>query len=534
MIPLSAVAAHAGGALRPQADRRCRPRDLGARLPGLRHARPGSGYLQFLAASLVIGVGAPLAMTPATNAIVASLPLEKQGVASAVNDTARELGAAFGVAVLGSAFNVGYRNDIESTSVASPRPRPRAAHEAPAIAGLEASRALGERGAELRGHHPRLVRRRHAVGHAARRRHARDRRGVRAPAAPVRGDRGARRRARPPRAGEPLPAVPRRRRGRPGRRRRTGSRCGGDARRGERDPVTWPDADHDRPPRAPTGAYAGRRGRRRAARSVASGAGGHGPGRAPGHRAGWPHGRRHRRRPRTDRARASTACSGAGHVVRAVDPQPRPRRATSRRPAPSRSCRSRGSRWPRRAHRRRPGCRRGRLRGRRRARQRARAQADRRPRGRRSKLIAAAQAAGRRPLPDGVVDRGRTGPSEGQGPMRAYLQAKADADEALRASGLRGRSCGPVSLTDDPGTGRVSVAEHVDHRGRCPATTWPPCSPPCAARRPGGPSHARGRRSATPRSRRPWPRSSDRRRPLAPRRDVLSPWRRPRWGRRTG
>ena len=51
-------------------------------------------------------------MTPATNAIVASLPREKQGVASAVNDTARELGAAFGVAMLGSAFNIGYRDDI--------------------------------------------------------------------------------------------------------------------------------------------------------------------------------------------------------------------------------------------------------------------------------------------------------------------------------------------------------------------------------------------------------------------------------------
>ena len=60
-----------------------------------------SGYWPFLVATLVIGAGAALAMTPATNAIVASLPRAKQGVASAVNDTARELGAAFGVAVLG-------------------------------------------------------------------------------------------------------------------------------------------------------------------------------------------------------------------------------------------------------------------------------------------------------------------------------------------------------------------------------------------------------------------------------------------------
>lgn len=95
---------------------------------------PDSGYLQFFLASLVIGVGAPLAMTPATNAIVASLPLEKQGVASAVNDTARELGAAFGVAVLGSAFNIGYRNQIGEHLNGLPAGAADGAREAPAIA----------------------------------------------------------------------------------------------------------------------------------------------------------------------------------------------------------------------------------------------------------------------------------------------------------------------------------------------------------------------------------------------------------------
>ena len=43
--------------------------------------------------------------TPATTAITASLPMGKQGVASAVNDTARELGSAFGIAILGSVLN---------------------------------------------------------------------------------------------------------------------------------------------------------------------------------------------------------------------------------------------------------------------------------------------------------------------------------------------------------------------------------------------------------------------------------------------
>jgi hypothetical protein len=82
-------------------------------------------------------------MTPATNAIVASLPRAKQGVASAVNDTARELGAAFGVAVLGSAFNTGYRNSIDDHLAGLPAEVARQAREAPAIAVQLASRIPG-------------------------------------------------------------------------------------------------------------------------------------------------------------------------------------------------------------------------------------------------------------------------------------------------------------------------------------------------------------------------------------------------------
>jgi EmrB/QacA subfamily drug resistance transporter len=93
-----------------------------------------SGFPLFLAATLVIGAGAALAMTPATNAIIASLPRAKQGVASAVNDTARELGAAFGVAILGSAFNTGYRRAIDGHLGGVPAAVAKQAREAPAIA----------------------------------------------------------------------------------------------------------------------------------------------------------------------------------------------------------------------------------------------------------------------------------------------------------------------------------------------------------------------------------------------------------------
>ncbi|WP_275693382.1 MFS transporter [Nocardioides sp. TF02-7] len=58
----------------------------------------------------VTGIGMGLAMTPATAAITDALPLRQQGVASAVNDLARELGGALGIALLGSVLNDTYRN----------------------------------------------------------------------------------------------------------------------------------------------------------------------------------------------------------------------------------------------------------------------------------------------------------------------------------------------------------------------------------------------------------------------------------------
>ncbi|UDY37583.1 MFS transporter [Dermatobacter hominis] len=100
-------------------------------------------YWGFLVSTVIVGAGAALAMTPATNAIVASLPRSKQGVASAVNDTARELGAAFGVAVLGSAFNVGYRDDIAGDLGGLTSEVARQAREAPAIA-LQIADAAGD------------------------------------------------------------------------------------------------------------------------------------------------------------------------------------------------------------------------------------------------------------------------------------------------------------------------------------------------------------------------------------------------------
>ncbi len=75
-------------------------------------ASPDGGYLAVLPGLLVIGLGMGTTMTPSTEAITATLPAEKQGVASALNDTSRELGGAIGVALLGAMVSSGYVDSV--------------------------------------------------------------------------------------------------------------------------------------------------------------------------------------------------------------------------------------------------------------------------------------------------------------------------------------------------------------------------------------------------------------------------------------
>jgi EmrB/QacA subfamily drug resistance transporter len=74
------------------------------------------GYLSVLPGLLVVSVGIGLCMTPATMIITESLPPEQQGVASALNDTVRELGSAVGIALLGSLLSAGYRSSVSSAT----------------------------------------------------------------------------------------------------------------------------------------------------------------------------------------------------------------------------------------------------------------------------------------------------------------------------------------------------------------------------------------------------------------------------------
>lgn len=66
------------------------------------------GYLTVLPGMVIMGIGMGLSMAPSTEAITSSLPVEQQGVASALNDVTREFGSALGVALLGAIFSAGY------------------------------------------------------------------------------------------------------------------------------------------------------------------------------------------------------------------------------------------------------------------------------------------------------------------------------------------------------------------------------------------------------------------------------------------
>lgn len=75
---------------------------------------PASPYWIMVIALVTTATGLALFMPPSTHIIVTSLPQHKAGVGSAVNDTTREVGAAIGIAVLGTLLTVGYRSGMRS------------------------------------------------------------------------------------------------------------------------------------------------------------------------------------------------------------------------------------------------------------------------------------------------------------------------------------------------------------------------------------------------------------------------------------
>lgn len=90
--------------------------------------QPQTAYGWIVFEMFFMGFGLGLVTAPATEAIMGSLPPEKAGVGSAVNDTARELGGVLGVALVGSVFSSVYVSQLDDASILGTLP--------PEVAGL--------------------------------------------------------------------------------------------------------------------------------------------------------------------------------------------------------------------------------------------------------------------------------------------------------------------------------------------------------------------------------------------------------------
>ena len=122
---------------------------LAAGLALLAEADAAASIELVLAAQAVLGFGIGMAVAPATDAIMGSLPLAQASVGSAVNDTTRVTGGALGVAVLGSALSGAYRADM--TQVTAGLPADAASASADSLLGAltVAERVGGTQGARL-------------------------------------------------------------------------------------------------------------------------------------------------------------------------------------------------------------------------------------------------------------------------------------------------------------------------------------------------------------------------------------------------
>lgn len=104
-----------------------------------------SGYLPFLVGLLIAGLGIGLTSSTGTSAITGSLGRDRQGVASAMNDTTREIGSAIGIAVMGSVYGSHYRDALPADNGQLPAQAVEAIRES-AAGGIEVTRRLAAAG----------------------------------------------------------------------------------------------------------------------------------------------------------------------------------------------------------------------------------------------------------------------------------------------------------------------------------------------------------------------------------------------------
>lgn len=77
-------------------------------------------YSLVIGSMLVMMAGMAWTMTPATNMLMSSIPRNRSGMGSAMNDTTRELGGTLGVAILGTVLSSTYSHKIAAAVIGLP------------------------------------------------------------------------------------------------------------------------------------------------------------------------------------------------------------------------------------------------------------------------------------------------------------------------------------------------------------------------------------------------------------------------------
>ena len=108
-----------------------------------------SGYGPFVVGLCIAGVGIGLASSTGTSAIVGSLPADRQGVASAMNDATREVGSAIGIAVMGSVYGSHYASALPAAPSGAPGAIVDVVHDSAAAGIMVADRIGGNVGTQL-------------------------------------------------------------------------------------------------------------------------------------------------------------------------------------------------------------------------------------------------------------------------------------------------------------------------------------------------------------------------------------------------
>jgi EmrB/QacA subfamily drug resistance transporter len=79
-------------------------------------ASVGVSYNSIVICMCIVALGIGLTMSPATNSVMGAVPVGQSGIGSALNNTTRQIGAALGVAILGTLMNATYLSRIDAVN----------------------------------------------------------------------------------------------------------------------------------------------------------------------------------------------------------------------------------------------------------------------------------------------------------------------------------------------------------------------------------------------------------------------------------